>query len=188
MLVDREALQNTSDSCAPNDQNITLNPSNSIQSNAVENNEQNPRENIQNPTQSNDPTNSDKNAIISIENSKQLNDKEHDEIPVFELKNVDVVDPPTWPKSIVQRMRENIVDSVENLPDLNSGYSLPKSNGRSFSARLFYSTAPNQLKIKRSWLVYFIRSDSIFCFCCVLFDEQRLVTCTKKIISAPCMV
>lgn len=77
------------------------------------------------------------------------------------------------PNNISMKLREYIVYSIEILPVLAADYSFSKSNGRSFNPKLYFSTALNQLKIKRSWIVYSVRSDSIFCFCCVLSEGNR---------------
>lgn len=105
--------------------------------------------------QLNDITNSDQNELaLSSETDQAINEmgenlssgqKLIDEAQVFEMENINVADPSTWPNNISKKIREYIVDSVQILPVLTADYSFPKSkSGRSFNAKLYYSTNPNQ--------------------------------------------
>lgn len=169
MLFDREPTSESSDN-----QNVASTSQNTIQPIQIPSADQNSNANSQISIEPNASPNCVEDTAAIPENSNQSNDEART-VQMFQFQDIDVVDPSTWPNIISQKTREYIVDSVENLPVLSADYPFPKSGSpsRSFNAKLYYSIAPNQLKIKRSWLVYSERIDSIFCFCCVLFDERR---------------
>lgn len=146
----REPPQTNSELCdnASNNQNVTSNPHVS--------------------TQSNETANNDQSATLTPEDSNQSNDNAHTENQMFGLQNIDVeTDPSTWPDIISHKMREFIVNSVENSPILFTDNSFPKSNGRSFNAKLFYSIALNQLKKSNA------HGSSLIISYFVLFNEER---------------
>ncbi|CAH0563170.1 unnamed protein product [Brassicogethes aeneus] len=58
----------------------------------------------------------------------------------------------------------------------------PKGSKRNLSTAWFYKKLPNGEKILRSWMIYSISKQKLFCFCCRLFsiDQDK---CTSKFIT-----
>lgn len=79
-----------------------------------------------------------------------------------------------WPKKLSQN---NIQELVERGPAYyqnkkeNDNYSRDCS-GRKFSNSYFFRVLPNKEKIERFWLLYSETKNSVYCFCCKVFNED----------------
>lgn len=82
-------------------------------------------------------------------------------------------DPGTWPK-VDAHMRKLL---VEHGPDQVKTYYFPKDeNKRKFSAHHYERRLANGEVINRTWLQYSISKDSVFCFCCKVFQSKARVS------------
>jgi len=80
-------------------------------------------------------------------------------------------DPGLWPYYMNSALRLVIVKAGPIQIFQNT---FPKNNeGRSFSTSYYNKNMPNGEKVHRSWLVYSNVKDSVYCFCCILFSENR---------------
>lgn len=52
------------------------------------------------------------------------------------------------------------------------------SSGRSFSTFHYFRRLPNGERIKRTWIIYSKSSDSVYCFCCKLFNNGMVSLAT----------
>uniref|UniRef100_A0A8C3HKU9 TTF-type domain-containing protein n=1 Tax=Chrysemys picta bellii TaxID=8478 RepID=A0A8C3HKU9_CHRPI len=77
-------------------------------------------------------------------------------------------DPGDWLSIISDRQ---VCDIVARGPlQQNESYEFPfNEERRRFTSTHFYRTMANGEKIRRSWLMYSVQKDAIFCFCCKLF-------------------
>lgn len=92
--------------------------------------------------------------------------------------NVDTIsnDPGNWPQ-IDDNYR---IILVRKGPVQVTNFDFPTDDkNRRFTSNCYYATLANQTKIKRRWLIYSKRADSVFCFACKLFgkNEIKLTTC-----------
>ena len=79
-------------------------------------------------------------------------------------------DPSTWPTQLNLRLRDAI---VKYGPHQVTEYKFPKNfNNRKFTSINYKRILHNGEAIRRRWLVYSIRFDSIMCFCCELFQPN----------------
>lgn len=79
-------------------------------------------------------------------------------------------DPIMWPV-ICDKLRMLLVQSGPYQMHLKS---YPKDDkGRRFTTNHFFRKLSNGIEIKRSWLVYSKTGDSVFCYCCKLFNESK---------------
>ena len=73
-----------------------------------------------------------------------------------------------WPSIISDGQVCDIV--ARGPPQQNESYEFPfNEERRRFTSSNFYRTMANGEKIRRSWLMYSVQKDAIFCFCCKLF-------------------
>ncbi|XP_027842408.2 zinc finger MYM-type protein 1-like [Aphis gossypii] len=99
----------------------------------------------------------------NTENEKSCSDDEK----YTNFKSLDLDDPNKWP-SIDEKLRLYLIEcepcqiNMETFP-INT-------RGRSFSSFHYFRRLPNGERIKRSWIIYSKSSDSVFCFCCKLFN------------------
>ncbi|XP_078542257.1 zinc finger MYM-type protein 1-like [Lissotriton helveticus] len=61
----------------------------------------------------------------------------------------------------------------------------PKAKGdvRQLSKEWFYKVMPNGEKVLRSWMVYSLVSDKLYCFCCRLFASNHATDTTSKFVT-----
>lgn len=83
-------------------------------------------------------------------------------------------DPALWPKVLTDNVRMSIIEigpiQVEN-------FKFPSDdNNRSFSPIYYYKTLSNTEKVHKNWLVYSITNDSVYCFCCVIFNRGNVIS------------
>ncbi|XP_007529009.2 zinc finger MYM-type protein 5 isoform X1 [Erinaceus europaeus] len=80
-------------------------------------------------------------------------------------------DPGTWPRLLNIKQRDIL---VENEPHQVRDFNFPKDNtGRKFSEAYYTRMLPNGEKTTRSWLLYSVSKDSVFCLYCKLFGEGK---------------
>lgn len=81
-----------------------------------------------------------------------------------------LIDPKKWPV-ICDKIRMLLVQSG---PYQIHSKSYPKDDtGRRFKINHFFRKLSNGMEVKRSWLVYSSSGDSVFCYCCKLFNETK---------------
>ena len=56
-----------------------------------------------------------------------------------------------------------------------------KGHVRQLTKEWFYKVMPNEEKILRSWMVYSLKTDQLYCFCCQLFATDITMTSSKFI-------
>nr|KAJ0219733.1 hypothetical protein LSAT_V11C200070050 [Lactuca sativa] len=151
----------------------------------VNNNDHEPTniENDNEPTNTendNEQTNSQNNNVqTNIEfDNEQTNSENDNEQSNIEIDNeqtnskddntpLNIYDPSRW-NNISTNLRDLI---VEKGPIKIYDFKFPKDQHlRSFSTSLYMQKIPNGEKYERTWLVYSIDVDRVFCFCCKLFN------------------
>ncbi|KAJ8882134.1 hypothetical protein PR048_018622 [Dryococelus australis] len=65
-----------------------------------------------------------------------------------------------WPARISDNIRQILVEQDDK--------------GRRFTLPNYHRKLTNGEEIQREWLLYFIRQNSIFCFCCKLFSNEKI--------------
>lgn len=85
--------------------------------------------------------------------------------------DIDLDDPAVWP-ALNDRLLTLL---VEKGPKQNKEICYPVTSGRKFNNKHFTRLLSNGETIVRSWLVYSISNDSIFCFCCKLFMQSSQI-------------
>lgn len=81
------------------------------------------------------------------------------------------IDPADWP-ALCDPVRTELVcrGPYQTSPD----FTFPKrDDGRSCHHNHFYRKLVNGEKIKRSWLVYSRKNNTLYCFCCKLFSQKN---------------
>ncbi|XP_024120007.1 zinc finger MYM-type protein 1 isoform X3 [Oryzias melastigma] len=80
-------------------------------------------------------------------------------------------DPADWPANLTDSDR---MELVQRGPyEIQSGFNFPKNqDGRSCHHHYFFRKLSNGERIKRTWLMYSPKKDSLFCFCCKLFSQK----------------
>lgn len=101
-------------------------------------------------------------AILpSHEKEKEANDKVDTDVDF---------DPAKWPKVLSNQIKQIIVE--KGPIDIPNNFSYPvDENERHFSSKHFQLVLSNRERIKRTWLVYSVSEDKIYCFCCKLFSS-----------------
>ena len=76
----------------------------------------------------------------------------------------------TWPKVLNMSIIDHIIMSGPSQVNLSE---FPKDEkGRHFSSTHYSRKLSNEETIRRWWLVYSVSNNSVFCFCCQLFDSK----------------
>ncbi|XP_052619569.1 uncharacterized protein LOC128125953 [Lactuca sativa] len=139
-----------------NDNEPTNTENGNEQTNSQNNNEQT---NIEFDNEQTNSENDNDQSNIEIDN-EQTN-SEDDNTPL------NIYDPSRW-NNINTNLRDLI---VEKGPIKIYDFKFPKDqHSRSFSTSLYMQKIPNGEKYERTWLVYSIDVDRVFCFCCKLFN------------------
>lgn len=73
-----------------------------------------------------------------------------------------------YPPILSESLRMHIIQTSPIQIDIK----FPSSNGRSFSNNYYFKTLCNNEKVKREWLIYSKKLDSVHCFCCYIFDSH----------------
>ncbi|KAK0152966.1 Zinc finger MYM-type protein 5 [Merluccius polli] len=85
----------------------------------------------------------------------------------------DLDDPGTWPAHLDAKLVDLI---IEKGPVKVFDFDFPKAPDKRHFSRDFYTRKlPNGENARRDWLVYSKTRDSVFCFCCKLFN-----TCSSR--------
>ncbi|XP_065664507.1 zinc finger MYM-type protein 1-like [Hydra vulgaris] len=81
-------------------------------------------------------------------------------------------DPALWPISFNERERVDIVKKgPTQVKQIN--FKADKS-GRRFNTSFYTRVLANGEEVSRSWLVYSIQNNSVFCFCCIIFSSRKI--------------
>ncbi|XP_060855512.1 zinc finger MYM-type protein 1-like [Metopolophium dirhodum] len=82
-------------------------------------------------------------------------------------------DPAEWPLIINNDFKTLLVEKGPPAP-LNANFVFPSDDqGRKFTQFHYKRSMSNGENVTRTWLVYSISNDVIFCFCCKLFDNSN---------------
>lgn len=80
------------------------------------------------------------------------------------------VDPATWPNRLTDAERIYLVN--RGSPDPLYEFEFPQDiNGRRFTSRYYKRKLNNGEEILRNWLVYSVAKNSLYCFCCKIFNS-----------------
>ena len=83
-------------------------------------------------------------------------------------------DPADWPSVLTDRIRKQLVCRGPSEVPPNFVFPRNESDGRSCHHQYFRKTLVSGEQIRRSWLVYSERNNSLFCFCCKLFSKKKI--------------
>ncbi|XP_047129453.1 zinc finger MYM-type protein 5-like [Hydra vulgaris] len=112
--------------------------------------------------------------VSHADNGQWNNSLEEHVQQVSEEKTDNVIpqDPALWPLLINHNTRAII---VEREPQQIKDISFPNDkNNRKFSVFHYLRKLPNGEELCRSWLLYSVLKDSVFCFCCKLFSMKAI--------------
>lgn len=80
-------------------------------------------------------------------------------------------DPALWNASCMSSETRQIL--VERGPHQIKEFEFPvNKNRRRFSSSHYLKVLSNGEMVERSWLIYSVINDAVFCFCCILFDNS----------------
>lgn len=86
------------------------------------------------------------------------------------IDSLDYNDPGNWPDFCDDSFRMIL---VQNSPHQVIKHNFPKdSNNRRFSPTHYTRKLSNGEEVNRSWLMYSIKKDAVFCYCCKLFNKN----------------
>uniref|UniRef100_A0A3B1J7N8 TTF-type domain-containing protein n=1 Tax=Astyanax mexicanus TaxID=7994 RepID=A0A3B1J7N8_ASTMX len=81
-------------------------------------------------------------------------------------------DPALWPETLTDQQRCEI---IKRGPVQIKEFDFPQNNDkipRQFTVDNYHMKMNNGEKINWNWLVYSLSSDSVFCFCCTVFERE----------------
>ncbi|XP_023696748.2 52 kDa repressor of the inhibitor of the protein kinase-like isoform X1 [Paramormyrops kingsleyae] len=82
-------------------------------------------------------------------------------------------DPADWPSPLNDTVRTELV--LRGPYQVPPDFVFPKRDGaRSCQHLYFFRTLKNCEKVKRNWLIYSYKNNSLFCFCCKLFSTKTI--------------
>ncbi|XP_048870698.1 zinc finger MYM-type protein 1-like isoform X7 [Brienomyrus brachyistius] len=82
-------------------------------------------------------------------------------------------DPADWPSPLTDTVRTELV--LRGPYQVPPDFVFPKRDGaRSCQHLYFFRTLKNCEKVKRNWLIYSYKNNSLFCFCCKLFSTKTI--------------
>ncbi|XP_004210941.3 zinc finger MYM-type protein 5-like [Hydra vulgaris] len=82
----------------------------------------------------------------------------------------------SWPEQISDAQRCDLVKRGPQQVDIDFPYNIAAR--RRFSTVHYKLVMNNGETVPRSWLVYSVKSDKIFCFCCKLFETNESPFCS----------
>lgn len=102
----------------------------------------------------------------------------------FNEASVDIIpsDPGLWPEIITNEIARILVTRGPPLIDISFSFPSNKDK-RKFSCKYFVRSLANGEKVERTWLIYSISKDSVFCFCCKLFCKTPNTFCDTNGVS-----
>ncbi|XP_043469454.1 zinc finger MYM-type protein 1-like [Leptopilina heterotoma] len=112
--------------------------------------------------------------LEDLDQNEEINSKESSATDMTQENESLMVsnDPGEWPDIISDKIRQIL---IERGPEQISNIQFPKNNdGRRFSVQNYCRRMPNGEDILRSWLIYSVSKNKIFCFCCRLFGTTRI--------------
>ena len=80
-------------------------------------------------------------------------------------------DPSLWPSEVTDNIRLILVKKGP-VQVKQRDCLFPLTNGRRFSENYYERVLCNNQKIERSWLLYSLKKDAVFCFPCKLFNSS----------------
>lgn len=100
-----------------------------------------------------------------------LANSEHEEAVKDSIDVFNFVDPGLWPETFSHSIRQAI---LEMGPKQIKDFNFPRdSSGRKFSHTYYNRHLKNGEECNRNWLVYSISKNSVYCFCCKLFELRN---------------
>lgn len=87
------------------------------------------------------------------------------------LETLDLSDPANWPTVLTLSLRDAIVRQGPTKQKANFYFPKDASN-RHFTKANYKRQLPNGEETYRNWLVYSVKLDKVFCFCCKLFATK----------------
>ncbi|CAG9824504.1 unnamed protein product [Phaedon cochleariae] len=102
----------------------------------------------------------------------------------FKVASVDIIppDPGLWPERITTEIARILVKRGQPLKDISFSFPSHKDK-RKFSCKYFVRSLGNGENVERTWLIYSISKDSVFCFCCKLFSKTPNTFCDRNGVS-----
>lgn len=92
-----------------------------------------------------------------------------------EKEPLNIYDPGNWDK--IDHDLRNILVERGPIKITDNDISFPKDdNGRHFSCVFYLRDLPNGEKEDRKWLVYSLVRNKVFCFCCELFKQDKVIS------------
>lgn len=88
--------------------------------------------------------------------------------------SLDSSDPSTWPTAMSGTLVDTLVEVGPVQVADNYAFPVDDETGRRFSSTYFYRHMDNGERIKRTWLIYSIILNCVFCFPCKLFNKDRI--------------
>ncbi|XP_047135569.1 zinc finger MYM-type protein 5-like [Hydra vulgaris] len=89
------------------------------------------------------------------------------------LSSADYSDPANWPTHFSDSFRQFV---IKNRPQQIEKYNFPRDRDeqkRKFSSIYYKRTLPNGEEVSRSWLIYSVSKNVVFCLCCKLFGKSK---------------
>ncbi len=83
-------------------------------------------------------------------------------------------DPANWPSHLTDRIRTELVRRGPSKVPPGFVFRRNDSDGRSCHHQYFKKTLVSGEKMARSWLIYSMKNNSLFCFCCKLFSKRNI--------------
>lgn len=81
------------------------------------------------------------------------------------------IDPADWPSALTEKVRTELVHRGPFVID--SDFTFPKQkDGRRCQHDYFNRLLINGEKVRRTWLMYLKKEDSLHCFCCKMFSKR----------------
>lgn len=82
-------------------------------------------------------------------------------------------DPALWPESVSEQERVALI--TKGPTQVKDFAFSADETGRKFNIGCYIRHLGNGEKVTRSWLVYSIENNAVFCFCCKLFSNRKIL-------------
>ncbi|XP_012559486.3 zinc finger MYM-type protein 5-like [Hydra vulgaris] len=89
------------------------------------------------------------------------------------LSSADYSDPANWPTHFSDNFRQFV---IKNRPQQIEKYNFPRDRDeqkKKFSSIYYKRTLPNGEEVSRSWLIYSVSKNVVFCLCWKLFGKSK---------------